>query len=131
MFERITRTRAGSRALVLALAVATSALAFAQDWRYNDHDRDSDRNDQDYDRDPGRHDRDYDRDLVHVARQFGFQDGASAGREDWYKRKPMNPYPRGKYAHEDRGYHHGYGDKQSYEAEYARAYREGYERAYR
>jgi hypothetical protein len=110
MFERITRKRARMRALVLALAIGTSALAFAQEWRYNDHDRD------------------YDRD---VARRFGFQDGASAGREDRYKRKPLNPYPRGKYAHEDRGYRRQYGDKSWYEAEYARAYREAYERAYR
>ena len=120
MLQRITRRRTRMKALILAFAMGASALSFAQDWRYNDHDRD------DY-----RYDRDYDRDGMHVARHFGFQDGASAGREDWYKRKPLNPYPRGKYAHEDRGYHREYGDKYRYHAEYARAYREGYERAYR
>jgi hypothetical protein len=128
MWKQITGKRARMRALVLALAMGTSALAFAQDWRYNDHDRDGDRYDRDYDRDLDHHDRDYDRD---VARHFGFQDGASVGREDRYDRKPLNPYPRGRYAHEDRGYRHQYGDKSWYQAEYARAYREGYERAYR
>jgi hypothetical protein len=131
MLQRITRGRTRMKALILAFAIGTSALSFAQDWRYNDHDRDDYRYDRDYDRDGDRHDRDYDRDGMHVARHFGFQDGASAGREDWYKRKPLNPYPRGKYAHEDRGYHREYGDKYWYQAEYARAYREGYERAYR
>jgi hypothetical protein len=114
-------------AVVLALAIGTSPLAFAQDWRYNDHDRDGYR----YDRDGDRYDHDDDRDRMRVARHFGFQDGISVGREDRYQRKPQNPYPRGKYAHEDRGYHHEYGDKYGYKAEYARAYREGYERAYR
>jgi hypothetical protein len=127
MLQRITRGRTRMKALILAFALGTSALAFAQDWRYNDHDRDDDRYDRDYDRDGDR----YDRDGIHVARHFGFQDGASAGREDWYKRKPLNPYPRGKYAYEDRGYRREYGDKEWYQEQYARAYRAGYERAYR
>jgi hypothetical protein len=120
MWEKFRLRTARMAALTLALTVAGSGVALAQDWRYNDHDRVDYRYDQDSDRGP-----------MGVARDFGFQDGTLVGRKDLYQRKPLNPYPRGKYAHEDRGYHHEYGERYAYEAEYARAYREGYERAYR
>jgi hypothetical protein len=62
-----------------------------------------------------------------IAYNFGYQDGASVAREDLYKRKPYNPYPRGKYDDADHGYHSEYGDKNAYRAQYSNGYRSGYE----
>lgn len=101
-------------ALAVALIIPLSALASAQDgYRY-------------YNRDDYRYERSF-----RVARDFGFEDGSQVAREDMYKAKPFNPYPRGKYGHEDHGYRHEYGDKFSYQEAYARAYQQAYERAFR
>jgi hypothetical protein len=120
MFHSMTKKKLRMCALTFAMWVGASGLALAQDWRPNDYDHD------DY-----RYDRDSDRGIIRAARDFGFNDGATVGREDRYKRKPLNPYPRGKYSHEDHGYRRDFGDKYAYEAAYARAYREGYEQAFR
>jgi hypothetical protein len=120
MFEKFATRTARIAALAVAFTFATSGFALAEGWRYSDHDG------VDY-----RYDQGVDRGSMRIARDFGFQDGTLVGHQDLYHRKPLNPYPRGKYAHEDRGYHHEYGDRYAYQAEYARAYREGYERAYR
>ena len=74
MLAQITRTKIRTAALILAIAIGSSGLAIAQDWHYNDHDRD------DY-----RFDRDHDRDGLRIARDFGFQDGRSVGRQDMLK----------------------------------------------
>jgi hypothetical protein len=60
------------------------------------------------------------------AYQIGFRDGASVAREDAARGKPYNPTPRGRYDDEDHGYR-GYGDKNTYRAEYASGYRAAYE----
>ncbi len=131
MFDQSTLRRIRLTALSLAIVIGASGLALAQDWHYNDHDRDDDWRYNDHDRDDYRYDRDDDRRGIDVARDIGFHDGTYMARQDMYRRKPENPYPRGKYEHADHGYRHEYGDKYSYETEYARAYRAGYERAYR
>ncbi|MCU1298351.1 MAG: hypothetical protein JWO91_2629 [Acidobacteriaceae bacterium] len=130
MFDQTTLRRIRLTALGLAITVGTSGLALAQDWRYNDHDRDDWRYN-DHDRDDYRYDRDGDRRAFDVARDFGFHDGAYVARQDMHRGKAENPYPRGKYGHADHGYRHEYGDRYSYQNEYARAYRAGYERTYR
>jgi hypothetical protein len=130
MFKKTTLRRIRLTALSVAIAMGTSGLALAQDWRYNDHDRDDWRYN-DHDRDDYHYDRDNDRRGFDVARDFGFHDGTYVARQDMHRGKPENPYPRGRYARADHGYRHEYGDKYSYENEYARAYRKGYERAYR
>jgi hypothetical protein len=68
----------------------------------------------------------YGRETFRIARDIGFQDGANVGRDDFYHRKPFDPYPRGKYAHADHGYHRQYGDRYAYSEQYARAYQAGY-----
>ncbi|MGA2697150.1 MAG: hypothetical protein ABSE92_13895 [Terriglobales bacterium] len=68
---------------------------------------------------------------VRVAHVIGFEDGSLVGRQDLFHGKAFQPFPRGKYAHEDRGYHREYGDKFAYEQEYANGYRAGYQRAFR
>lgn len=68
---------------------------------------------------------------LRVARDNGFEDGSLVGRQDLFHGKAFQPFPRGKYAHEDRGYHREYGDKFAYEQEYANAFRAGYVRAFR
>lgn len=68
---------------------------------------------------------------LRVAHDNGFEDGSLVGRQDLFHGKAFQPFPRGKYAHEDRGYHREYGDKFAYEQEYANAYRAGYMRAFR
>jgi hypothetical protein len=66
-----------------------------------------------------------------VGYRTGFQDGISQAREDTYKDKPFNANPRGKYDDRDHGYRRGYGDKNSYKAQYSDGYRAGYESAFR
>jgi hypothetical protein len=100
--------------LALALTMASAGVAVAQDGRY-------------YDRD----DYSYGRERNRIARDVGYEDGTQVGREDFARRKPYNPYPRGRYAHEDHGYRREYGDRYAYMSQYARAYQEGYERACR
>src|SRR5262249_28960024 len=68
----------------------------------------------------------YGRDTVRVARDIGYQDGANVAREDFFRRKPYDPYPRGKYSRSDHGYRREYGDRYAYRDQYARAYEAGY-----
>jgi hypothetical protein len=65
-----------------------------------------------------------------AARDWGFRDGTDAARGDVRARKSFNPSPRGRYKHADRGYERYFGDKREYQEQYARAYREGYERVW-
>jgi hypothetical protein len=127
--------------LGLVLAAMSGGTVFAQDG-YPRHDRDRDDHYYDYGRD---YDRDYDRggygrgydrgygfsrEGQRAAREIGLDDGARVAQQDYYHRKPYNPYPRGKYSHADHGYHHVYGDKYAYRDQYARAYQQGYVRAF-
>lgn len=114
-------------ALAFALIVGTVGYATAQDYGY--HDRDDYRY---YDRDDYRGwDRGNDfREGMHEAREHGFRDGAQTGREDLWRGKPFNPYPRG-HNHCDNGYNREYGSLHEYREHYSDAYREGYMNAYR
>ena len=124
----LNKTRLAGLAVVATLFL--SGAAVAQDW---DHDRDDYR-----DRDRwGYQDRDHDRDRDDrrfrgddAARDWGSRDGADAARGDWSRHKSFNPNPRGRYKHSDRGYDRRFGDKREYQEHYARAYHEGYERAW-
>jgi len=100
-------------ALAVGLVVGLGGLASAQDG-YHYYDRD-----------------DYRYGGLRVARDFGAEDGSLVARQDLAKRKPFQPLPRGKYAHEDHGYRHEFGDKYAYEEAYARAYQQAYERTFR
>jgi len=100
-------------AMVLAVTMASGRLALAQS-AYDYGDRDNYRY----------------REEVRVARENGQVDGSEMGRKDFAHRKPYDPYPRGKYAHEDRGYHREFGDKYAYQEQYARGYEQGYAQAF-
>ena len=91
-------------ALVLAVAIASSGVARAQDGRSY------------YDRD----DSGYLRPRIRIAWDLGYQDGSRVARQDFTDRKPYDPYPRGKYSHEDHGYRGEYGDRYAYMNQYAR-----------
>ncbi len=58
---------------------------------------------------------------------IGYQDGSSVARQDVADGKPYNPNPRGRYDDEDHGYRREYGDKHTYQTQYANGYRAGYE----
>jgi hypothetical protein len=73
----------------------------------------------------------YDGPGLRVAHDIGFDDGALVARQDFTQRKPYQPYPRGKYANEDRGYRREYGDRYAYSQEYAAGYSQGYQRTFR
>ncbi len=104
--------RLGTAILAAAIAVGCAGSAMAQNY---------------YDRGNYR----YDGPGLRVAHDIGFDDGALVARQDFMQRKPYQPYPRGKYAHEDRGYRHEYGDRYAYSQEYAAGYSQGYERTFR
>jgi hypothetical protein len=119
-------------ALLVTVLAGTVGFAAAQDYRYYDRD----------DRYNGYYDRDdyYNRDGyrygnfrrgMHVAREFGYRDGAQVAREDMWHGKPFNPNPRGRYDDADHGYQRAFGDKREYRERYSRAYREGYESNFR
>jgi len=100
--------------MVLALAMASGGVALAQGgYQYYD-----------------RGDYGYSRENTRIARDFGYDDGSRVAREDFARRKPYDPYPRGKYAHADRGYRREFGDKYAYQDQYARGYQAGYRRAF-
>ena len=111
-------------ALVFAVLAGTVGYASAQEGRYDDRD--------DY-----RYQRDYDHDSYHrdfrearqTAREIGYQDGMQVAREDSWRGKPFNPNPRG-HNHADRGYEREFGSLHEYREHYARAYYDGYSRAY-
>jgi hypothetical protein len=88
MFDQSTLRRIRLTALSLAIVIGASGLAHAQDWRYNDHDRDDDWRYNDHDRENYRYDRDDDRRGSDVARDIGFHDGTYMARQDMYRRKP-------------------------------------------
>ena len=120
--------------IALAFAVLTCTISFAsaQDGRrYDDDDyryhRDYDH--RDYDRDNYRGDYRHDRQGMHVAYDVGYQDGLQVAREDSWRRKPFNAYPRG-HNHADRGYQDDFGSRREYRERYAQAYHEGYEHGY-
>jgi len=114
-------------ALALTVLAGTAGYAAAQDYRY--YDRDDQRY---YDRDGYRYyDRDDFRGGFHVARDFGFRDGAAVAREDMWRGKPFNPNPRGPYDDADHGYRREFGSKHEYREHYTQAYREGYQSAFR
>jgi hypothetical protein len=97
-------------ALGLAITMASGGVALAQGgYGYAD-----------------RGDYGWGRQSFRVARDIGYQDGARVGREDFFRRKPYDPYPRGKYSHADRGFRREYGDRYQYRDQYARAYQAGY-----
>lgn len=112
-------------ALAFAVFAGTIGYAAAQDYGY--YDRDDSRYHRDYDRDDYQH---YDlREGMHSAREIGFQDGTQTAREDSWRGKPFNPYPRG-HNHATRGYEREFGSAHEYREQYAQAYYDGYSRAY-
>ncbi len=119
------------RMAALGLAVLVgSSFAMAQDWR---HDRDNDDDDRYDNRYDNRYDRghgyDYGRSL-RFAHEVGYNDGAQVAREDSWRGKPFNPYPRGKYGRADHGYRREFGDRNGYRNRYADGYRDGYQSAF-
>jgi hypothetical protein len=100
--------------LVLAVAMASSGVARAQDGRSY------------YDRDESG----YAHPRIRVGWDMGYQDGSRVARQDLTDRKPYDPYPRGKYSHEDHGYRGEYGDRDAYRNQYARGYQQGYVRSF-
>jgi hypothetical protein len=104
-------------AMAVAFLMGSVGIAAAQNWGY---DRDDDRG--------YRYER-YDRgDFwrgMQVARSIGFEDGEQIAREDIWRRKPFNSYPRG-HNHADRGYSRDFGSIHEYREQYARAYQQGY-----
>jgi hypothetical protein len=73
----------------------------------------------------------YEDSALRIARNTGYDDGSRMAYSDLSHYKPFDPYPRGKYAHEDHGYHREYGDKYAYRTEYERGYRDGYAATFR
>jgi hypothetical protein len=125
-------------ALALAVVAGASRLAAAQDYRYGDRDdRYYDRDGRYDNRDDNRYDnRYYDRydnyrRGMHVAREFGFRDGAEMAREDMWRGKRFNPKPRGRYDDLDHGYRGEFGHKGEYRNTYDQAYRDGYANTFR
>ncbi len=124
-------------ALAFAVLTGTVGYAAAQDYGYDNRDRDDGRY---YDADDYRYEkRSYDRDNrdgdwhrgMHAARSFGFRDGAQVGREDTWRGKPFNSNPRGRFDDADHGYNRRFGDRHEYREHYTEAYRQGYQSAYR
>jgi hypothetical protein len=114
------------RFAVMALAFFATTVGFAAAQRYRDYDRDDYR----YDRgNYNSYDRDDYRRGMQVARTIGFEDGEQTAREDAWRGKPFNPYPRG-HNHADRGYARDFGSIQEYRQIYAQAYRQGYSRTF-
>jgi hypothetical protein len=112
-------------AMAIALLAGCAGAAKAQDYRYYDRD--------DYNRSNNYYGNRYDRDDfyrgVQVARSIGYEDGEAQAREDMWRAKPFNPYPRG-HNHADRGYARDFGSRQQYRQQYAQAYQQGYSRAF-
>jgi len=101
-------------ALVLAVAMASSGVARAQEGRSY------------YDRDESG----YGHPRIRVGWDMGYQDGSRVARQDLTHRKPYDPYPRGKYSQEDHSYRGEYGDRDAYRNQYARGYQQGYVRSF-
>jgi hypothetical protein len=114
--------------LVLAMVAGSAGFAAAQDYRYGDGDDHRYDDHRYYDRDGDRDD--YFRRGLEVARDFGFRDGAEVARQDMWRNKPFNPYPRGRN-HADQGYRDEFGSLREYREHYSAAYRDGYASAFR
>ena len=115
------------RMAALGLAVLVgSSFAVAQRW---DHDRDDHRYDRDYRYDRGGYDSF--RNGMRVAHEIGYQDGFQVAREDSWRGKPFNPYPRSRYQYADHGYRRQFGDIRAYRDRYADGYGDGYRAAFR
>jgi len=118
-------------ALLVSVLAGAVGFASAQDSRYYDRD--------DYRYGDNRYDNRYDRDDyrdnfrrgMHIAREFGFRDGAQVAREDMWRGKRFNPNPRGRYDDADHGYNRAFGDRHEYREHYTRAYRDAYMSTYR
>ena len=108
--------------MAFAFLAASAGMAAAQDYGYHDRDRDDYYGHNRYDRD------DFGRGQQ-VARSIGFEDGEQQAREDMWRAKPFNPYPRGRN-HADRGYARDFGSVREYREQYAQAYQQGYSRAF-
>jgi hypothetical protein len=120
-------------ALLVSVVAGTVGFAAAQDSRYYDRDGYYDRDDYRYNNGYGQDGYHYDnfRRGMHVAREFGYRDGAQVAREDMWRRKPFNPRPRGRYDDADHGYRSEFGNRHEYREHYSEAYREAYMRTFR
>lgn len=122
-------------AMVIAVLAGTAATGAAQDGRYYDrddnryHDRDDYRYQNGYYNQYGYGDDNF-RQGMHVAREFGYRDGAEVARQDSWRGKGFNPNPRGRYDDADHGYRREFGSKHEYREHYIDAYREGYQENY-
>jgi len=113
---------------VMAAAFLVGSVGIAAAQNYGHYDCDDYYGYNRYDRDD-RYDRgDFYRGM-HVARTIGFEDGEQQAREDMWRAKPFNPYPRG-HNHTDRGYSHDFGNVRQYRQQYAQAYQQGYSRTF-
>lgn len=69
----------------------------------------------------------YDPNWNNLANRFGYEDGATAAREDIENRKDYNSKPRGRFGDRDHGYRREFGSKDRYRLEYTAGYRSGYD----
>ena len=106
--------------MAAAFLVGSIGMAAAQD--YGRYDRDNYYGYNRYDRGDFRRGMD-------VAQTIGFEDGEQQAREDKWRAKPFNPYPRG-HNHADRGYSRDFGNVQQYRQQYTQAYQQGYSRTF-
>ena len=105
--------------MAITFLVGSVGMAAAQNYGY---DRDDNYGYNRYDRGDFRRG-------MQVARSIGVEDGEQQAREDVWRAKPFNPYPRG-HNHADRGYSRDFGSVQEYREQYAQAYQQGYSRAF-
>lgn len=64
------------------------------------------------------------------AKDFGYQDGYSDGKNDRLTGHSYRPTHDSNFKHGDRGFYPGYGDHNYYKQLYRRAYEDGYDRGY-
>jgi hypothetical protein len=85
----------------------------------------------DGDRDDGFYRRDrYDGYGAGSARRFGYQDGFNDGGRDRRTGHSFRPMHDDNYRHADRGYYHGFGNKNYYKQVYREGYAQGYQQGY-
>ena len=74
----------------------------------------------------------YDHDLAYErSMDRGYLKGLEKGREDFRKHRDYDPARHKQYRNADDGYKSSYGDRRHYEADYRRAFEDGYRQAYR
>jgi hypothetical protein len=74
----------------------------------------------------------YDHDLAYErGMDRGYLKGLEKGREDFRKHRDYDPARHKQYRNADDGYKSSYGDRRHYEADYRRAFEDGYRQAYR